>query len=113
MPQLKAGDRVILHSLSSRKDLNGCHGTIKGFEAAKDRYAVQVESAVDEKPLLLKIANLSVSSGGGGGVVGGGSTTAVAKDIDFDALLDGVDFALLPGVLPGVRGRRFVEDELR
>ena len=90
---LKPGDRVVLHGLTGRKDLNGCNGKVKGYEAAKERYAVLVESAVDDKPLLLKLANLKLADASSAPVVTTTAAAAAASQIDFDALLAGVDFA--------------------
>lgn len=102
---LKPGDRVVLHGLTGRKDLNGCNGKVKGYEAAKERYAVLVESAVDDKPLLLKLANLKLADASSAPVVTTTAAAAAASQIDFDALLAGVDFALLRTTLVAAAAR--------
>ncbi len=52
------GQRVLLHGLQARPDLNGCTGYVVSFDAAKDRYAVKVSKNVSQTLLLLKPSSL-------------------------------------------------------
>ena len=106
---LSAGDRVILYGLSGRADLNGCTGEIKSYIEAKDRYAVQVNSpAADDKPLLLKIANLKLESGVPATATMASLDAAASNReaaIDFDQLLSGDAFAVLRTTLLAASAR--------
>ena len=51
---LKRGDRVLIHSLKGRAELNGKSGSVMSFDEPKGRYAVRV----GKESILLKSSNL-------------------------------------------------------
>ena len=62
---LRRGDRVFLHSLRGRIDLNGATGTLLSYNEKRGRWAVQVDPAwviieADAKGIMLKGANLAM-----------------------------------------------------
>ena len=92
----RQGQRVVLQGLQARPALNGAEGVVKGFDKAKERYAVQLTT--EEKPLLLKLANLRLFDEP---VAAPNERT----DFDFDALLAGDDFAHLRAYLQSAIAR--------
>jgi small ubiquitin-related modifier len=60
--KLRANQRIVLHGLKARAELNGAVGTVKAYDAGKERYKVEVGAEVggDSRPrqLLMKRANL-------------------------------------------------------
>lgn len=54
----KRGDRVLIHSLKGRADLNGNTGSVLSFEEGKGRYAVRV----GRESVLLKPSNLEAAA---------------------------------------------------
>ena len=64
---LAAGARVVIFGLKARPEVNGRSGTIKGFDASKGRYAVEVKpdadgSGSEAETLALKRDNLVSSA---------------------------------------------------
>ena len=57
MATLKRGDRVRIHGLNARPELNDTHGTILSFHEDKGRFAVMLETTKEK--ILLKPANLT------------------------------------------------------
>ncbi|CAE8587651.1 unnamed protein product [Polarella glacialis] len=66
--QVKSGDRVTVHGLSGRPELNGASGVLVG-PGANGRVTVKLDSGIE---VSLKSANLGVTPPGGGS--GGGSS---------------------------------------
>ena len=51
------GQRVSLHSLKGRPELNGCEGVAISFDSTTGRLGIRVDG--EDKPLALKPENLS------------------------------------------------------
>jgi hypothetical protein len=57
-PSFEAGERVQIHGLVGRAELNGCFGVVESHNAASGRYAVALEQG-GEAPIALKPTNLT------------------------------------------------------
>jgi hypothetical protein len=70
--------RVHIHSLKSRPDLNGSIGVVGSFNHSKGRYAVEIDSGhvLALRPGNLTLVSAGSSVGGAGSSVGGGSSSA-------------------------------------
>ena len=55
------GNRVLVHSLVGRPELNGRSGTIASYDARKGRFAVKVEKGAESESMLLKPSNLHLA----------------------------------------------------
>merc|ERR1740121_3617492 len=66
--QVKPGDRVVIHGLASKPELNGTSAVLVG-PAANGRVTVRLDSG---KEMALKQENLGIAAGPGGGASGGG-----------------------------------------
>lgn len=95
--EVKPGDRVTIHGLASKPELNGTSGTLVGA-AANGRVTVRLDNGSE---IALKMANLGVSAPAGPGRPGGGGAATGAGG--FGGAARG--FGGMPGGgMPGMPG---------